>query len=148
MKHPNEKIMKELIKYTLKKPNDYGRTGCFIVKGNKIISKAVSAVEKYKDPTAHAEMNAIKKICRKQKNYHLKNCWIYSTQIPCPMCTSAIVWTEAKGIVWGWDGRHTWSNKLNMNPNIILKTAKNKIEMFGHFLEDECLKIKEYKNKK
>lgn len=139
--------MRELIDYSIK--NSKGRnqaTGCFIVKGNKIISKAISTVGKDKDPTAHGEINAISKICRKQKNYHLKNCWVYSTQIPCPMCVSAIVWAEAKGIVWGWDGRKTWE-KLNISPERILKTSKNKIQIFGHFLEKECLKIKGYKLK-
>ena len=145
MKHPNEKIMRELIEYTVKKSGGH-RTGCFIVKGDKVISKAISTVEKYKDPTAHAEMNAVRKICRKQKNYHLKDCWVYSTQIPCPMCTSVIVWAEAKGIVYGWDGRHTWG-KLNIDPKTILKTAKKPINIFGPFLEDECLKIKGYSKK-
>jgi len=148
MKHPNEKIMKKLIEYT--KKNNRGKdnsSGCFVVKGDKIISRGISTVGIYKDPTAHGEMNAIRKICRKQKNYHLKNCWIYSTQIPCPACASVIVWTEAKGIVWGWDGRHTWG-KLNIEPKIILKTAKKKIDICGHFLEDECLKIKGYTKKK
>ena len=147
MKHPNETVMKELIEWT--KKNSKGKndsSGCFVVKGGKIISKGISQVGKYKDPTAHGEMNAVSKICRKQKSYHLKDCWIYSTQIPCPMCTSLIVWTEAKGIVWGWDGRHTWG-KLNIDPKVILKTAKKKIVIHGNFLEDECLKIKGYTKK-
>jgi len=142
MKHPNEKIMRELIKYT--KSHSKGKnnsSGCFVVKGDKIISKGISRVGVYHDPTAHGEMNAIKKICRKQKNYHLKDCWIYSTQIPCPMCTSVIVWAEAKGIVWGWDGRKEWG-KLNIHPKEILKTAKNEIKLYGPFLEDECLKAR------
>jgi tRNA(adenine34) deaminase len=147
MKHPNEKIMRELIAWTKKNSKGINDSlGCFVVKGDKIISKGISKVGRYKDPTAHGEMNAIRTICRKQKNYHLKNCWIYSTQIPCPMCTSLIVWSEAKGIVWGWDGMHTWG-KLNINPEVILKTSKKKIEIYGNFLEDECLKIKGYTKK-
>ena len=144
MEHPNEKIMKELIEYN--KRNNNGKndsSGCFVVKSDKIISRGISTVGRNKDPTGHGEMNAVRKICRKQKNYHLKDCWIYSTQIPCPMCTSLIVWTEAKGIVWGWDGMHTWG-KLNIAPETILKTSKKNIEIFGHFLEDECLKIEGY----
>lgn len=139
--------MRELIEYTKKRSKGKNnRSSCFIVKGNKIISRAISTVGKYQDPTAHGETNAIRKICRKQKSYSLRGCWIYSSQIPCPMCTAAIVWSEAKGIVWGWDGRHTWG-KLNIDPKIILKTAKKKIKIFGYFLEEECLKIKGYKKK-
>jgi tRNA(Arg) A34 adenosine deaminase TadA len=117
------------------------------VKGDRIISKGFTKVEQEHDPTSHGEMNAMKKICRKTKNYHLKDCWIYTTQIPCPMCTSALVWAEAKGIVYGWDGRHTWEGKLNINPKIILKTAKKEIKIYGPFMEKECLKIKGYKKK-
>ena len=146
MKHPNKRIMRELIEYTLKKSGGQ-RTGCFIVEGDRVISRAMSTVERYKDPTAHAEMNAVSKICRKQKDYHLKDCWIYSTQIPCPMCTSVFVWAEAKGIVYGWDGRHTWT-KLNLHPKTVLKTARNKLELVGPFLENECLKARKYKKKK
>ena len=146
MKHPNEKIMRKLIDYTAKR-SGYVITGCFIVKDDKIIAKAISTVDSAIDPTAHAETNAIKKLCKKRKDLHLKGCWIYSTQICCPMCAAAIVWAEAEGIVWGWDGRHTW-NKLNIRPETILKTAKNKIKIYGPFLEDECLRIKGYYRKK
>ena len=81
MKHPNEKIMRELIEWT--KNNSKGindSSGCFVVKGDKILSKGISKVGRYKDPTSHGEMNAIGTICRKQKNYHLKDCWIYSIE--------------------------------------------------------------------
>ena len=142
MEHPNEEIMRKLIDYTIKKAgNRRYETGSFIVKGNKIVAKAISHVDH--DVTAHGEINAIRKLNKARNNYSLKGCWIYSTQIPCPMCTAAIVWGEAEGIVYGWDGRHIWG-KLNINPKTILKTAKKPIKIFGPFLEDECLKIKGY----
>jgi guanine deaminase len=144
MCHPNPKIMRELIEYTKNRNKGMDdNSGCFVVKDNRVISRGISTVGRFHDPTAHGELNAIKRICRKQKNYYLKGCWIYSTQIPCPMCTSLIVWTEAEGIVWGWDGMHTWG-KLNIDPLKILKTAKKKIQIYGPFLEDECLNIKGY----
>lgn len=145
MKHPNKEIMRKLIDFTIDKSDNREEvTGCFIVKGDKVIAKAVSTVGTDFDPTAHGEMNAIKKLCKKQKNYYLHDCWIYSTQIPCPMCTSALVWSEAEGIVYGWDGRQVWG-KLDIDPRSITKTAKNKIKVVGPFLEDECLVIKGYK---
>ncbi len=92
--------MQELIKYTIKKAgNRLFETGCFIVKGGKIVSKAISHVDH--DITAHDEINAIRKLNKIEKSRSLRGCWIYSTQIPCPMCTAAIVWGGAKGIVWG-----------------------------------------------
>jgi tRNA(Arg) A34 adenosine deaminase TadA len=141
--------MRQLIDYTIR--NFRGRselTGCFIVKGDKLVSKTTSSVEEDNDPTAHAEINAIKKYCSSKKDFYLKGCWIYSTQIPCPMCTSAITWAEADGIVWGWDGRHTWDGKLDIHPKEILKKANKKIKLFGPFLEEECLRIKGYTKKK
>ncbi len=109
MKHPNKKIMEDLIKYTEKYAVRYGHsTGAFIVKNNKVIAKAVTTVEKDKDSTSHAELKVISKACRKIRNYHLKDCYLYSTQEPCPMCASAIVWSRIKGVVYGWEGRHKW----------------------------------------
>ncbi|MFT4308683.1 MAG: nucleoside deaminase [Candidatus Woesearchaeota archaeon] len=145
MDHPNEQIMRELIEFTVE-ASGRQRTGCFIVKGDEVISRAVSTVEEDQDPTAHGEMNAVRALCRNQKNYHLKDCWVYSTQIPCPMCTSALVWAEAKGVVYGWDGRHTWG-KLDIDPRTILRTAKRPIQVFGPFLENECLRIDGYEKK-
>lgn len=143
MKHPNKKIMGELINYTIKNSKEKCETGCFIVKRDKIVCKAISTT-KY-DPTAHGEINAISKYCKSKKNYYaLKDCWIYTTQIPCPMCTSAIVLAGAKGIVYGWDGRHTWK-ELKFNPKKILKTTKKSIKIFGPFLDNDCLKIRGYK---
>ncbi len=145
MKRPNEKVMGELIEYTVRNAKEKYETGCFIVKGSKIVCKAISTT-KY-NPTLHGEINAINNYCTSKKNYYaLKGCWVYTTQIPCPMCTSAIVWALAKGIVYGWDGRHTW-NETSIHPKIILKTAQHKIELHGPFLEDECLRIKGYKKK-
>jgi len=147
MQHPNEKIMRKLIAFAVKNSGGRsGRTSCFIVKGNKIVGKAISTVGLEGDPTAHGEINAISKYCKSKKSPYLRGCWIYSTQIPCPMCASAVAWAEAKGVVYGWDGRFTWG-KLSVHPKEIFKNAKNKITLFGPFLEEECLKIKGYKRK-
>lgn len=143
MKHPDKQIMRDLIEYTIKEAGrSLYETGCFIVKGNKIVSKAISHVNH--DLTAHAEINAIRKLNKARKNKTLKGCWIYSTQMPCPMCTAAIIWGDAEGIVWGWDGRWEW-NTLKIHPKKIIKLSKSKIKLHGPFLEDECLKIKGYR---
>ena len=143
MKHPNKKIMEELIKYTSKNAIKYGNaTGAFVIKGDKILAKAFTTVEKDQDPTSHAELKVISKACRKIKNYHLKNCYLYSTQEPCPMCASCIVWARIKGVVYGWEGRHSWG-RLKIKPEIIFKTSPNKIILHKKFLERECLELKE-----
>lgn len=135
--------MKELILYTEKYAPKYGNyTGAFIVKGDKIIAKAVTTIRKDKDPTSHAELKAISRACRKMKNYHLKNCYLYSTQQPCPMCASAMVWARIKGVVYGWEGRHSWG-RLNMKPEVIFRACPEKIKVFPNIMDKECCAIHE-----
>ena len=72
------------------------------IKGN-IISKAHNLVEKKKDPTAHAEILAIKKATIFMKNKYLINCSLYVTLEPCPMCASAIQYSKIKNLFFGCD---------------------------------------------
>ncbi|MBN2421551.1 nucleoside deaminase [Candidatus Woesearchaeota archaeon] len=150
MNHPNEKVMRELIEYTAKKAGKQSQaTGCFILKGNKIVSKAISSTQKSQDTTAHAEINAMRKLSKSRKNNSLKGYWVYSTQKPCPMCASAIVWSEADGVVYGWEGKKGWVDvyfkSLNLSNVVINSSRLKKVKMIGPFLESECLKIKGYK---
>ena len=141
MKHPNRDVMEELIKYVAKYAKKYGNaTGALLVKGNKIMAKAVTTVERDKDPTSHAELKVISKMCRKNKNYHLKEYYLYSTQEPCPMCASAIVWARIKGVVYGWEG-HNASQRLNIPPEKIFKTSPEEIEVHKRFMEKENLAL-------
>ena len=78
-----------------------GPFGAIIVKDNKIISKAHNTVLKDNDPTAHAEINAIRKACQILNTNNLEGCVIYTTCYPCPMCLSAIIWANIKIIYYG-----------------------------------------------
>lgn len=64
--------------------------GAVIVRDNKIIARAHNMTEKLKDPTAHAEVLAIKRACEVIKNWRLNGCELYVTLEPCPMCAGAI----------------------------------------------------------
>ncbi|MFH1630714.1 MAG: nucleoside deaminase [Candidatus Aenigmatarchaeota archaeon] len=138
MIHPSEKIMRERIAYTKRNSGKQIQpTGCFIIKENKIVSKALSSTQKSHDTTAHAEINAIRKLSKSRRNNSLKGYWIYSTQMPCPMCASAIVWSDAEGIIYGWNGKNGWIDvyfkKFNVR-KIINMTKRKKIKVFGTFL--------------
>lgn len=76
-----------------KKAMDLGEVpvGAIIVKDNKIISKAHNLKETLKDPTAHAEILAIKEAVKVLKNWRLTDCVMYVTLEPCPMCAGAIL---------------------------------------------------------
>lgn len=88
--------MKEFfIKEALKEANEalYLKevpVGAIIVNDNKIISRAFNLKETLKDPTAHAEVLAIRKACEALNNWRLNGCEMYVTLEPCPMCASAI----------------------------------------------------------
>ncbi len=141
MKHPNKKVMQELINYVKKYAPKYGNaTGALLVKGDKIMAKAITTVEKDKDPTSHAELKLISKMCRKNKNYHLKDYYLYATQNPCPMCASCIVWARIKGVVYGWEGRKAWG-RLNIPPKKIFQTGPEGVEVYGRFMEKETLEL-------
>jgi len=73
-----------------------GPFGAVIVKDGEIISKAHNEVLKTNDPTAHAEMVAIRRASKKLGRFNLSDCDIYSTCEPCPMCFSAIHWAKIK----------------------------------------------------
>lgn len=78
--------------------NGHGPFGALIVKNGEILSKASNSVTETNDPTAHAEINAIRKACKKIRNFSLQDCIIYSSCEPCPMCLSAIYWARIKTV--------------------------------------------------
>ena len=78
-----------------------GPFGCVIVKNNKIISEGVNRVTFNNDPTAHAEIVAIRNACQKLNTFNLKGCELYSSCEPCPMCLSAIYWSHIDKVYFG-----------------------------------------------
>ncbi|TVR38848.1 MAG: nucleoside deaminase [Bacteroidia bacterium] len=75
-----------------------GPFGALIVKDGKIIGRGVNRVTSIKDPTAHAEVMAIRDACRQIDDYRLEGAVIYTSCEPCPMCLSAIYWARLDGI--------------------------------------------------
>lgn len=75
-----------------------GPFGAVVVKDGEIISIASNTVLQDNDPTAHAEMNAIREACKVLGTYDLTGCELYATGYPCPMCLSAIIWSNIKKV--------------------------------------------------
>ncbi len=90
----------ELSKKNLKS-NHGGPFGAVVVKNGKVIGRASNAVLKSKDPTAHAEIMAIRDACKKIKSYDLSGCELYTSCYPCPMCLAAIIWSNIKMVYYG-----------------------------------------------
>jgi len=90
-----EDFMREAIGLSVENiDNNGGPFGAVIVKDGKIIAKGVNRVTTNNDPTAHAEVNAIRKAAEILGTYDLKGCEIYSSCEPCPMCLGAIYWAR------------------------------------------------------
>ena len=75
--------------------------GAVIVKDDKIIAKAYNKKNKKKDPTCHAEILAIKKACKKVKDFRLEDCDVYVTKEPCIMCYGALLSARVNTIYFG-----------------------------------------------
>ena len=71
-----------------------GPFGAVIVRGGKIVAEGANQVTSLKDPTAHAEILAIRQACAKLGAFELKDCELYSSCEPCPMCLGAIYWSR------------------------------------------------------
>jgi tRNA(Arg) A34 adenosine deaminase TadA len=98
MRKRDEKFMQraiELSKEALKK-NSGGPFGAVITRNEEIVAEGMNRVTSINDPTAHAEVNAIRKACKKLNTFQLDDCVIYCSCEPCPMCLGAIYWARLK----------------------------------------------------
>ena len=78
-----------------------GPFGAVVVKDGKVIAGSSNRVTLELDPTAHAEVNAIREACRRLGTFDLKGCTIYTSCEPCPMCLGAIYWAHIDRIYYG-----------------------------------------------
>lgn len=90
----------ESVKNARNNYRDGGPFGAVIVRGDEIISHAHNTVIKSKDPTAHAEINAIRMAAKKLDTHDLSGCVLYTSAEPCPMCLSAIVWANIREVYY------------------------------------------------
>ncbi len=83
------------------KNNLGGPFGAVVVKDGKIIATGANCVTSHNDPTAHAEVTAIRNACKELKSFQLDDCEIYTSCEPCPMCLGAIYWARPKAVYYG-----------------------------------------------
>ena len=98
-----KKFMREAIRLSMENVQlgNGGPFGAVVVKNGKIIATAVNAVTKSNDPTAHAEIVAIRNACATLNSFQLDGCDIYCSCEPCPMCLGAIYWARLNAIYFG-----------------------------------------------
>ncbi|MBU0732513.1 nucleoside deaminase [Patescibacteria group bacterium] len=126
----------------IKKGN--GPFGAVIIQDGQVIAKAHSQVIQDNDPTAHAEVTAIRKASKKLRTHDLSNMTIYSTTEPCPMCFSAIHWANIKIIVYGADidtAKKYGFNELEISNYKMRSLGKTKVNIEADFMPRECEKL-------
>lgn len=98
----HEKFMREAIRLSMEgvKNNMGGPFGAVVVKNGQIIGKGNNQVTSTNDPTAHAEVVAIRDACKNLKSFQLDGCEIYTSCEPCPMCLGAIYWSRPSKIFY------------------------------------------------
>ena len=122
--------------------------GAVVVKNNKIISRGYNKSITLKDSTAHAEIVAIRKACKKLNNYRLNDCSIYVTIEPCSMCMGALILARIKNLYFG--AKDIKSGACGSALDISKIKLNHKINVYGGLLEQDCARIiKEFfKNKR
>lgn len=95
-------LMRKAIELSIENiKNGGGPFGAVIAKDGDIIATGTNRVTADNDPTAHAEVNAIRKACQTLKTFDLSGCTIYTSCEPCPMCLAAIYWAHIDKIYYG-----------------------------------------------
>ncbi len=141
----NNEFMKEAIRLALENvKNGGGPFGAVIVKNGEIVGRGVNRVTKNNDPTAHAEVNAIRDACSRLNSFQLIDCEIYSTCEPCPMCIGAIYWARPKKLYFA--STKDDAAAIDFDDSFIYKELelpyeKRKIETVSNFMRQESLTI-------
>jgi guanine deaminase len=147
-----EKFMRAAIALSLSKMrgNCGGPFGAVVVRKGKIIGRGWNRVTSTNDPTAHAEISAIRDACKKLKTFQLDDCELYASCEPCPMCLAAIYWARFKKVFYANTRKD--AARINFDDDLIYReiarpVARRKIPM-KQLLRSEALKVFAEWNKK
>lgn len=110
----------------------------------EVLAVSSNSVLRDNDPTAHAEVNAIRAACRKIGSYDLSGCVLYTTAYPCPMCLSAIIWANIKKVYFGC--RPQDAEAIGFRDDFIYRFIENKcadkaIMEIAELDREECLRL-------
>jgi tRNA(Arg) A34 adenosine deaminase TadA len=148
----NPKFMRAAIRLSREKMRrgDGGPFGAVVVRRGKIVGRGWNRVTSANDPTAHAEISAIRAACGKLKTFQLDGCELYTSCEPCPMCLAAIYWARFKMVYYANTRKD--AARIEFDDDLIYREvarpiARRKIPM-KQLLHPEALKVfAEWKNK-
>jgi tRNA(Arg) A34 adenosine deaminase TadA len=140
-----EKFMRAAIRLSLQKmrENHGGPFGAIVVCGGKIIGSGWNRVTSSNDPTAHAEVTAIRGACQKLKSFQLDNCELYTSCEPCPMCLAAIYWARLRKVYYANTRKDAAAIEFDddfIYREIMQPVSRRKIPM-KQLLRKEALKV-------
>jgi tRNA(adenine34) deaminase len=118
--------------------------GAVIVKDNEVVAVAHNTVSRDSDPSAHTEINVIRSLTTKFKNPSLEGYSIYTTGEPCPMCSTACVWTGVSEIVYGASIQDLISvnqSQINISCEEVIAKSFRNIKVTKGILKNECLEL-------
>ena len=139
----NKEYMRKAIDLAIENvKNGGGPFGAVIVKNGEIVSTGVNRVTANNDPTAHAEVSAIRAACEKLGTFMLDGCEIYSSCEPCPMCLSALYWAGVSRICYG--NTKDDAKAINFDDSFIYDQLELKYEdrsiKCEHFMRSDALR--------
>ena len=145
------KFMLRAIELSIKSAKGIGGPfGCVVVQDNMIVAEGSKKVTFSNDPTAHAEIVAIRDACKKLNTFNLSGCDIYASCEPCPMCLSAIYWSHIDNIYYA--NTRDDAKKINFDDSMIYSEFSKKIEdrriPIKQMLREEALKAFDIWDKK
>lgn len=130
--------------------NEGGPFGCVIVKDDKIVGRGNNQVTSTNDPTAHAEVVAIRDACKNLGTFQLEDCEIYTSCEPCPMCLGAIYWARPKVVYYAntrEDAASIGFDDSMIYNEMICDLDKRKIPIINLGREGALKIFEEWKNK-
>jgi tRNA(adenine34) deaminase len=126
----------------LAQQNEESPIGCVIVMDGKVIGAAHNDVEAQRDPTAHAEILAIRRACEAVGESQIKGATLYSTLQPCGMCTMAMIWAGVRRVVYGAERHQVHSmyfeDRHLDTMDFIRDAYRNDLEMTGGVSASSC----------
>jgi guanine deaminase len=115
--------------------------GAAVVRHGEVVTVAHNTVWRDCDPTAHAEVNAIRQAARRLKTIDLADCVMYATCEPCPMCLSAIHWSKIQRVVYGAtiaDAAAAGFNELRVDAKLLAQMGHSHLSVEPGPLAEEC----------
>ena len=116
--------------------------GCVIVREGKIIGEGYNETELCCDPTAHAEITAMRRACASTGHFELRGATLYTTLQPCGMCTMAIIWAKIGHVIYGAE-RHQvhpmyFEDRHLTTQDFLRDSYRSDLEMRGGLLSEQC----------